>query len=634
MERNELTKDGKGYVLRNPIDRLYIPETVQGIIAARMDRLSEDLKKTMQVASVIGRDFAYKILRSILELGDELRTHLTNLVGLEVLYEKTLYPELEYIFKHALTQEVAYESLLKQRRKELHGRIAQTIEELYAGRLEEHYELITYHYEQSGNAQKAVEYLQLAGEKSAKNLAAQAAYAFFSRALELLKQRDVTVNPEKEIIARNGLASASMEMGDIETAVAEYQRAINISRKTGLVDYEMGNLVELSWATYYQLGTSGDTLGFFDKAIARAKEVGDKAAMSIILGRKGFCLSSLGFRYKGNQLAEEALGIALATRDQKAILHGRGGHAATLRWLGNPLKTVELTEGLIEALKETYLPTILHNIIFLRGTALAECGRIDDAMDLLNYGIDACEKFGGGIAFGRHYNCLGYCYGEIYQSQKAFELNLKSEEIGREQMELSRMGRQFAAEMVAQANVNIMENLYDMGDKDEAWERMKSFQEEAKSDDYIRARDRWEDRMHYLAAQILLDRNKLNEAEGAIELGLKEARKEHKRKREGCFLRLLGEIHAKRQEPESAIDCLNQAVSILAEVSNPRQLWQAHASLATVLSGLNRHNDAISEWQKAAKIVKKTAEGLRDKNLRDSFINAQPVQDILTNANQ
>jgi predicted ATPase len=126
-----------------------------------MDRLSEDLKKTMQVASVIGRDFAYKILGSIMELGAELRTHLTNLVGLEVLYEKTLYPELEYIFKHALTQEVAYGSLLKQRRKELHGRIGQEIEALYSDRLEEHYEVLAHHYEQSGNTAKAIDYLIL-----------------------------------------------------------------------------------------------------------------------------------------------------------------------------------------------------------------------------------------------------------------------------------------------------------------------------------------------------------------------------------------------------------------------------------------------------------------------------------------
>jgi tetratricopeptide (TPR) repeat protein len=381
------------------------------------------------------------------------------------------------------------------------------------------------------------------------------------------------------------------------------------------------------------MSTGEEALDFYDDAITRIDEVGNKAALSRVLSIKGLYLCSLGYRYKGNLMTAEAEKIASETGNLAAIAGCRHVHGITERWLGRPMKTIELTEGLLETAKE-YIPTFLHSTVFIRGSALAECGRIDDAMDLLNYGIGISEKYGGAVHLGRHYNCLGYCYSEILESQKAFDLNLKSEKTGREQMALSPMGRQIAGEIVAQANVNIMENLYDMGDKDEAWNRMKSFQEEAKSDDYIRARDRWEDRMQYLAAQILLDRNKLNEAEGVIELGLKEARKEHKRKREGCFLRLLGEIHAKRQESESAIDCLNQAVSILAEVSNPRQLWQAHASLAIVLSGLNRHNDAIVEWQKAAKTVTKTAEGLRDRDLRDSFINAQPVQDILMNANQ
>ena len=77
-----------------------------------------------------------------MEHGDEIRSHLDNLVELEIFCEKALFPELEYTFKHALTQEVAYESLLKQKRNEIHGRIAQTIEELYTEKLEEHYELI------------------------------------------------------------------------------------------------------------------------------------------------------------------------------------------------------------------------------------------------------------------------------------------------------------------------------------------------------------------------------------------------------------------------------------------------------------------------------------------------------------
>ena len=178
LERGDLVREEDRYICRCPNDQIEIPSTIQGVIAARMDRLSEDLKRTTQVASVIGRDFAYKILKSVMELGEELRGHLTNLVGLELLYEKTLYPELEYIFKHSLTQDVAYESLLKQRRQEIHGRIARAIEELYAEKLEPHYEILAHHWELSGNPEKAIDYLILAGEKSNRDNAVQSARIF------------------------------------------------------------------------------------------------------------------------------------------------------------------------------------------------------------------------------------------------------------------------------------------------------------------------------------------------------------------------------------------------------------------------------------------------------------------------
>lgn len=206
LERGDVVQKGDRYVSRQPIDQLDIPSSVQGVLTARMDRLSEDLKRTMQVASVIGRDFAYKLLRSIMELGGELRTHLTNLVGIEVLYGKALYPELEYIFKHALTQEVAYESLLKQRRREIHGRIALTIEELYADRLGQHYELLAHHWELSDSPDRAIEYLVLAGEKSNNNQAANSAVDFFTRALEQIDRSGKAPDPQLMIRIRTGRA--------------------------------------------------------------------------------------------------------------------------------------------------------------------------------------------------------------------------------------------------------------------------------------------------------------------------------------------------------------------------------------------------------------------------------------------
>jgi predicted ATPase len=181
-----------------------------------------------------------------MELGAELRTHLTNLVGLEVLYEKTLYPELEYIFKHALTQEVAYESLLKQRRKELHGRIGQEIEALYSDRLEEHYEVLAYHYEQSGNNAKAIDYLILGGEKSHQHNAVQTASEFFMKAFEVVERSGIELDVETKIRLHRGQARASFLIGDIDTASEEFKQAIALSQRHGMFDYERKALMGLT----------------------------------------------------------------------------------------------------------------------------------------------------------------------------------------------------------------------------------------------------------------------------------------------------------------------------------------------------------------------------------------------------
>jgi len=158
---------------------IQVPDTIQGIIAARLDRLEENLKRTMQVASVIGRDFAFRILQTITGVREDLKSSLLNLQGLEFIYEKNLFPELEYIFKHALTQEVAYNSLLLKRRKEIHAKIGRAIEELYAERLEEFYEMLAYHYSKGENVSKACQYLKWSGDKALGNFSPSEAVQFY-----------------------------------------------------------------------------------------------------------------------------------------------------------------------------------------------------------------------------------------------------------------------------------------------------------------------------------------------------------------------------------------------------------------------------------------------------------------------
>jgi tetratricopeptide (TPR) repeat protein len=632
LDRGDLVKSGDQYMGNRPIDQLEIPNTIQGVLAARMDRLSEDLRHTMQVASVIGRNFAFRILKTIMELGEELRVRLTNLVGLEILYEKALYPELEYIFKNVLTQEVAYESLLKQRRQEIHGRIARAIEELYADRLEQHYELLAHHYGRSGEAEKAIEYLMLAGEKSNQNKAAQAACEFFRQALRMVESAHILLDPEKDRRIHQGLASASVDIGDINTALENYRKAMEVCQKHGMIKDEMEILWEFAWAKWFTTMTREDAIKSYEEGIARAKEVGDKGAESRILSVKGFYLGTIGYRYEGYKTGVDAETMALQTGNPRAVVMARGLRAVAERWLGRPGKTVELTEGVADLFSKMFYLNQLSGIIFIRGLSLAEIGRIEDAFAALKHGIDLCEKFGGAVHLGRLYNTLGYCYREIHHPEEAWKWNLKSEGIARKLMEQYPMGGLIAGEIVAQANVNLMENLFDQGNMEEVWNRIKSFEEESKSPGYNRSRDRWEARLDSLASLIFLQREKVDEAGARIIKNLEISRREHTKKIEGRFLRLLGEVQMKRNEFDHAISSINEAILILKEVGNPRQLWEAHASLASVYDKLRRESEAIEQWGAAVELIHKTANGLSDRNLREGFLNAKPIRDILAKA--
>jgi len=186
LENGSIERKDDQFVLSKTFAEVQVPDTIQGIIAARLDRLEDSLKRIMQVASVIGREFGFRILQSITGMRKDLKSHLLNLQGLEFVSEKHLFPELEYIFKHALTQEVAYNSLLQERRKEIHEETGSAIENLYPDRLEEYYELLAYHYTRGANRDKAVEYMSLSSQKAANLHAMEEAKEYFDETMKLL----------------------------------------------------------------------------------------------------------------------------------------------------------------------------------------------------------------------------------------------------------------------------------------------------------------------------------------------------------------------------------------------------------------------------------------------------------------
>ena len=173
-------KKQKLEILKTDFENI-LPETVQGVIMARIDRLEERLKEVLYGASVIGREFNKQLLKELLRQTQTVDPSLKDLVSLELVLEKEEAKEFTYLFKHYLIQEVAYNTILQKKRKELHALIARAIESLYADKLKEFYELLAFHYERAEEWEKAADYLSRAGRKVGEIYSKDESNAFVGR---------------------------------------------------------------------------------------------------------------------------------------------------------------------------------------------------------------------------------------------------------------------------------------------------------------------------------------------------------------------------------------------------------------------------------------------------------------------
>jgi class 3 adenylate cyclase/tetratricopeptide (TPR) repeat protein len=187
VETGALAGERGAYRLTRPLPAIQVPATVQAVLAARIDRLSPADKALLQTASVVGKDVPFGLLQAIAELAeDELHAALGRLQAAEFLYEAGIFPDLEYTFKHALTHDVAYGSLLQDRRRVLHGRIVEAIERAYPDRLAEHVERLAHHAFKAETWEKAVTFLRQAGVKALARSANRDAVGWFEQALAAL----------------------------------------------------------------------------------------------------------------------------------------------------------------------------------------------------------------------------------------------------------------------------------------------------------------------------------------------------------------------------------------------------------------------------------------------------------------
>ena len=235
VETKALVGERGAYRLAKVLTDIQVPPTVQAILAARIDRLSPEDKRLLQSAAVIGKDVPFALLAAIAdEREEELRRGLAHLQAAEFLYEMSLFPDLEYTFKHALTHEVAYGSLLHERRRELHARIVEVIEALHGDRLAEHVERLAHHALRGEAWEKAARYASEAGQKAAARQAHREAVASFEQALTALARLPQTSDRQaKAIDLRLETRSSLVALGDFESVPGQLRQAEPLAEALG-----------------------------------------------------------------------------------------------------------------------------------------------------------------------------------------------------------------------------------------------------------------------------------------------------------------------------------------------------------------------------------------------------------------
>jgi class 3 adenylate cyclase/tetratricopeptide (TPR) repeat protein len=233
VETRALAGERGALRLERPLQSIEVPASVQAILAARIDRLLPGDKQLLQSAAVVGKDVALVLLEALAEdTPDQLARGLARLLAAEFLYESRLHPDPEYAFKHALVHEVAYGSLLHDRRRALHGRLVEAIERLHRERLTEHVERLAHHALRGERWDKAVAYLRQAGERALARSASREAVSWLEQALEALRHLPGTRGATEQAIDLHlALRSAHGALGQFERAVGGLREAEAFARQ-------------------------------------------------------------------------------------------------------------------------------------------------------------------------------------------------------------------------------------------------------------------------------------------------------------------------------------------------------------------------------------------------------------------
>jgi class 3 adenylate cyclase/tetratricopeptide (TPR) repeat protein len=350
IESETLIRDNGSWKIRRTITESDISPTIHGLISGRLDRLEKETKRILQEASVIGRAFLYDILKRITELDDHIDRGLSTLERLDFIRTRSLQPELEYMFKHPLTQEVVYNSLLKKERQEIHEQIGLVMEKLFQKRLPEFYETLAFHFKQGRSIRRAVDYLMKSGEKSLKRYAVEESHQYYREAFELLTDKPDKTKDEERLLIDLIIRWAFVfyyrgdfkGLGELLSTHEKLAESMDDKARLGMF---------CNWFGFVQTcrGNFRDAYPYLCKALNIGEDIGDNQVIGYACTWLVWTCASLGLLDDAIIYGERAQGIArLLESDHYLYFKSLGGLAHNWCHRGDTKKALEAGKALLE----------------------------------------------------------------------------------------------------------------------------------------------------------------------------------------------------------------------------------------------------------------------------------------------
>ena len=616
LEEGALRRTDGTYVLARPAKEVLIPNTIQEVILSRIDRLERGSKEALQLASVIGREFTVRLLKRITETRAGLEDLLIGLKSLELIYEKTFFPELSYMFKHALTHQVAYSTLLLERRKALHQMVATGIEELYGDRLPEMYEMLAHHYYESEDWRKALDYSVKAARKAAGSYANQEAMAYYDQALRAFRQMgDASADVLMDIYA--GRAEISFTISDWKGVVNSYTSLREAAREAGNGVLEGMGLAGIAnghvWTHQFDLAETEAK-----EALAMAERIHNNAIRTGAMYVQAELQCLRGNLKAGVRTFKEVARLSQETNQPLYETLNGLFFAINYSWRGLYDEANRIaTESLAASAKHHMTAPLLFNK-WNQGLGFAGSGRYKEALTTLRETVALCQRMGDAAIQSRALNTLGWIYGELGAWDRAKEANQKALDLA------LALGD---PEILTNARINLGDCAYALGQKEQA---RRDFEQLYASLPQLQEWMKWRYSQHlrHSLGELLFGFGEQDEALRLADECLALAEPTESRKNIVKARRLRGQIFLGRGNLAKADEDIGVALATALQIGNPPQVWKTYAALGDLRKVQGRLTDARQAYNDALAVMQKVAGGLQDVSLKETLLNSALANEL------